>query len=351
MKEAMQMGQFTIGHDRPCFTIAEAGVNHNGNMDLAHRLIDEAAKSGVDAVKFQSFVTEKLVTPKATKAVYQIETTGSDGDQFAMLKALELSAGQQAELKKHCDEIGILYLCTPYEEESVDLLDHLGVAGYKIGSTDTTNLPFLRYVAKKGRPVILSSGMCTLGEVEMAVNTVRSNGLENHFAMLQCVSEYPAPLKDVNLRVINTYRQAFGCPVGFSDHTQGVVASSWAVAIGACIVEKHFTLDRNLSGPDHRASLEPSELKQYVDLIRQVELALGTGVKIPTSIESDNKNKMQKSLVAVREIKAGQTLSEGDLTSKRPGSGLPPWFMNQVVGRRARRAISANELINLDALD
>lgn len=351
MSSGFQLGPFAVSHESPCLIIAEAGVNHNGNMDLAHKLIDEAKAAGANCVKFQSFIADKLATSAAPKTVYQIKNTGVSGNQLSMLRELELSADQQMQLKRHCDESDILYLCTPYEEESVDLLDRMNVAGYKIGSTDTTNLPFLRHVARKGRPTILSSGMCTLGDVEMAIHTMRTNGLNNKVAMLQCVTEYPAPMSDVNLRVMHTFRQAFCCPVGFSDHTQDTVTGSWAAALGACIIEKHFTLNRDLPGPDHRASIEPAELKQYVELIRQLELALGDGIKTLTTHELDNKSKAQKSLVAAKNLKAGQIIVGSDITCKRPGSGLPPTWIAQIIGKKIIRDIAENEVISLAAIN
>lgn len=336
-----------IGASHPCFIIAEAGVNHNGDMQMAHRLIDEAFAAGANAVKFQSFVTEELITAQAPKARYQIETTGMSGSQYSMLKALELTDGEQLELKNHCDSIGIIYICTPYEQISVDMLDDIGVAAFKVASTDITNLPFLHYIARKGRPVILSTGMCTLGEVEEAVNTLIHNGLMGSLALLQCTSEYPAPFDEVNLKAIHTMEKAFRCPVGFSDHTPGVGASPWAVAIGACIIEKHFTLDRNLPGPDHRASIEPSELLELVHTIRNVESALGNGIKQPSNSEIPNKQTMQKSLVARHYISAGQVITENDLTAKRPATGIPPAWLGRIAGKCARLEIAQDEILQL----
>ena len=298
MIKPVKIGDHWVGPGHPCFIIAEAGVNHNGNMDLAHRLIDVAVEGGADAIKFQCFVSEKLVTPKALKAEYQVETTSNKSGQLEMLKALELSDEHHAELKEHCAEKKILYLCTPYEESSVDMLDRMGLAAYKIASTDTTNTPFLKYVASKGRPVILSTGMSTLAEVEQAVNALSSAGLEGKIIILHCTSEYPAPIEDTNLLAMLTMQQAFSCPVGFSDHTPYLGAGPWAVVLGACIIEKHFTLDRNMPGPDHRASLTPDELVELVHTVRQVELSLGNGVKRPMTGELKNKPLMQKSLVA-----------------------------------------------------
>ena len=350
MIQPVKIRNFMIGPDNPCFIIAEAGVNHNGDMKLAHKLIDAAAEARADAVKFQSFIAEDIVTAEAQKANYQVETTGEDGGQFAMLEKLELSEDQQKELKSHCDKVGILYLCTPYEERSADLLEAIDVAAYKIASTDTTNIPFLRYIARKGIPVVLSTGMSSLGEVEEAVNELKLRGLDGKIIILQCTSEYPAPINEINLWAMKTMELAFGCPVGFSDHTPGIGASPWAVAAGACVVEKHFTLDRNMEGPDHRASIEPNELEELVRTIRDVEVALGDGIKRPMPSELPNKTRMQKSLVATRSISAGEIIQKADLTCKRPGSGLPPKWFDRVVGRKAAKEIQKEETLELNSI-
>lgn len=351
MIQPVRIGNRLVGPGQPCFVIAEAGVNHNGDIHLAHRLIDAAAEAGADAVKFQSFVTEELITPEVPKASYQVKTTGEPGSQHKMLKALELSADEQAELKAHCEQVGILYLCTPYENTSVDMLDRMGIAAFKIASTDTTNIPVLRHIASKGRPVILSTGMSTLGEVEQAVNTLRAEGLDDKIVILHCTSEYPAPVSEVNLRAILTMQQAFACPVGFSDHTPGMGASPWAVAVGASVIEKHFTLDRNMVGPDHRASLEPDELSTLVRTVRDVQTALGDGIKRPMPSELPNKPLMQKSLVARRSIRAGDTITSDDLTCKRPGSGLAPSWFDRVVGKRAAVDIPKDGVLTLSNVD
>jgi N,N'-diacetyllegionaminate synthase len=351
MIQSVQIARHLLGPGQPCLIIAEAGVNHNGDMALARRLIDAAVKAGADAVKFQSFITEDLITPQAPKAGYQVETTGEPGSQYAMLKALELDASQHAELKAYCEHAGILYLCTPYENRSIDMLDRLEVAAYKVASTDTTNVPFLRYLASKGRPVILSTGMSDLGEVERAVETLRGGGLEGKLVLLHCTSEYPAPLRELNLRAMLTMQHAFGCPVGFSDHTPGVGASPWAVALGACVLEKHFTLDRQLPGPDHRASLEPGELAELVQTVRDLEAALGDGIKRPTPAELGNKPRMQKSLVACRAIRRGQVITAEDLACKRPGDGLSPAWFDRVVGKRAAVNISKDEALSLSNVE
>ena len=351
MIQTVSVSNRLIGHGQPCFIIAEAGVNHNGDMRIAHRLIDAAAKAGVDAIKFQSFVTEELITNDAPKADYQVKTTGDSDSQFKMLKELELSADEQTLLKSYCEEKHIIYLCTPYENKSIDMLDYMGVAAFKVASTDTTNVPFLRDIAKKGRPVFLSTGMSTLGEVEQAINTLLAEGLDNKIIILHCTSEYPAPLSEVNLRAILNMQEAFGCPVGFSDHTSDLGVSSWAVAIGACVIEKHFTLDRNMIGPDHKASIEPEELSILVKNIRNLEAALGDGIKKVMPSELQNKPFMQKSLVAKRNIYVGKIITSDDLICKRPGYGLNPSWFDRVVGQRSATDIPKDKILTLASVD
>lgn len=349
--KAVEIGGRAVGPGYPCFVVAEAGVNHNGDVEVAKQLIDMAAEAGADAVKFQSFITEELITPNAMKAEYQVESTGEAGSQFEMLKALELSADEHRELKAHCDECGVVYLCTPYEATSVDMLDKLGVAAYKVASTDTTNVPLLGHMARKGRPVILSTGMSSLGEVEEAVEALEHGGLGGKIVILHCTSEYPAPYGELNLRAMRTLEQAFGYPVGFSDHTPGVGASPWAVALGAEMIEKHFTLDRAMKGPDHRASVEPEQLAELVKTIRELEAALGDGVKRIVASERPNKSVMQKSLVAARAIAAGAIIRLEDLTAKRPGTGLPPSWIDKIVGKQAARDIDKDETLALSDVD
>lgn len=351
MTKQVSIGDHLVGTRQPCLIIAEAGVNHNGNLSLAHQLIDAAVESGANAVKFQSFITDEIIIDIAPKAKYQVETTDSTISQYELLKSLELSFDQQAELKRHCDEAGILYLCTPYETVSVDRLDEIGVHAFKIASTDTNNLPFLRYLAAKGRPAILSTGMSTLGEVEKAVCTLQKGGLQNRIVILQCTSEYPVPLEDVNLLAMKTMEQAFGCPIGFSDHTRGIGASPWAVALGAVVIEKHFTLDRSLPGPDHRASLEPGEFADLVQTIRAVEAALGDGIKRIMPSEAANKLHMQKSLTARQTVEEGHTITEEDIGCRRPAGGLAPEYYSLVIGRRAARTIRAGEQVSLAAVE
>lgn len=351
MIQPVQIGKRLVGPGQPCFVVAEAGVNHNGDVRLAHQLIDAAAEAGADAVKFQSFITEELVTTETPKAGYQVETTGEPGSQYEMLKGLELGVNQHAELKAHCEQLEILYLCTPYDNTSVDMLDHMNVAAFKVASTDTTNIPYLRYIASKNRPVILSTGMSTLGDVEEAVNTLQGGGLIGKIVILHCTSEYPAPIHEANLRAMLTMQQAFNCPVGFSDHTQGIDASVWAVAVAACVIEKHFTLDRNMPGPDHKASLEPAELAKLVQTVHDVETVLGDGVKRLMPSELANKPLMQKSLVARRDISAGKIIKSEDLICKRPGFGLAPSWLDRVVGKRAAVDIPKNKVLTLFSVD
>jgi N,N'-diacetyllegionaminate synthase len=351
MTKPVKIEDFMIGSGNSCLIIAEAGVNHNGDVELAHKLINAAKKAGADAIKFQSFIADDLVTVETEKANYQIETTGGNGGQLDMLKKLELSAEQQVALKNHCDEVGILYLCTPYEEKSADLLESIGIAAYKIASTDTSNIPFLRYLARKNIPVIFSTGMSTLGEVEESIKELKLHGLDGKIIIFQCTSEYPAPVQDSNLRAMKTMGMAFGCPVGFSDHTAGIGASPWAVAAGASVVEKHFTLNRDMEGPDHRASIEPGELQELVRTIRNVEAALGDGIKRPMPCEIANKSKMQKSLVAMRSLVAGEIVQETDLKCKRPGSGLLPRWFDKVIGKKVTRSINSNSVLTLSDID
>lgn len=350
MIEPVTIEEYAIGAGSPCFIIAEAGVNHNGDLETAFELVNAAIDSGADAVKFQCFQARSLVTGQARKADYQLSSTKRAGNQYEMLQSLELSFEQHRKLKQYCETKGILYICTPYDHLSIDQLDEMGVAAYKIASTDTTNIPMLRYIAAKQRPIILSTGMCSLGEVEAAVKTLRQSGLQQ-IILLQCTAEYPAPIEEVNLKVMQTMEQAFLCPAGFSDHTEGVGAAPWAAALGACVIEKHFTLDCSMEGPDHKASIEPSDFSLLVQTIRKVERALGSGIKEITPSEYKNKAVMQKSLVAARTIQSGERLTEDMLTCKRPATGLPPSLFDRLVGKRAKHTIKEGELLPADCID
>jgi N,N'-diacetyllegionaminate synthase len=331
------------------FIIAEAGVNHNGSLDLALRLVDAAQASGADAVKFQTFRADQLATRSAHKAPYQERTTAGSESQFEMLQRLELDAAAHRRLIERCEEVGIQFLSSPFDTQSADLLATLDVPVFKVPSGEITNLPFLEHLARKGRPMILSTGMSMLGEVEEAVRVIEAAGVPR-LTLLHCVTEYPAPYAEVNLRAMQTLKSAFGLPVGYSDHTPGIDIAIAAAALGAEVIEKHFTLDRALPGPDHAASLEPVELRQMVDAIRHVEAALGTGIKAPARCELPNISVARKSVVAARALPAGHQLTAVDLDIKRPGNGLAPKFLAVLVGRTLRSGIAKDEILSWDHL-
>jgi N,N'-diacetyllegionaminate synthase len=328
--------------------IAEAGVNHNGDMNLACRLVDVAAEAGADYVKFQTFSADRLVTRTARKADYQTRTTSGEETQYAMLRRLELTAEMHRVLMTRCAERDIGFLSTGFDIESVDFLYSLGQRLYKIPSGEITNLPYLRHIGRLGGDVILSTGMANLGEVEAALEVMESAGTSrSRITVLHCTTEYPAPMSEVNLRAMMSMQSAFGVRVGYSDHTQGIEVPIAAVALGACLIEKHFTLDRNLPGPDHEASLERQELKAMVAAIRHVEQALGDGIKRPSHSELQNKVVVRKSIVAARDIRQGELFSVENLAVKRPASGLSPMLFDEVLGRPAQRDYEADELIFL----
>lgn len=333
-----------VGPGHSCFIIAEAGVNHNGDVELAKRLVDVAAEAGADAVKFQTFKAERVISATAPKAEYQLQTTDPSESQLDMARRLELSPEAHRELQAYCQERGILFMSTPFDKESADLLDELGVPVFKIGSGEITNWPFLEYVARKGKPIILSTGMSYLSEVDEAVRVIRDAGCDQ-LVLLHCVSNYPADPADANLRAMQTMATAFHVPVGYSDHTPGIEVALAAVALGACVIEKHFTLDKNLPGPDHRASLEPHELQALVAGIRTVELALGNGAKRPARSEVDNRLVVRRSLAAASDIPEGTVLRSDMLQALRPASGISPALVEHVVGRRVRRSLKSGQLI------
>ena len=345
----VKVGDRLIGEGKPCFIIAEAGVNHNGSIELAKKLIDAAKDAGADAVKFQTFKTEDVVIEKAEKAEYQKETTGVEESQYGMLKKLELTEEDFRELADHAKEKEILFLSSPFDKESVDLLYELDVPAFKIGSGEITNFPLLKHIAKKGKTIILSTGMATLGEVEEALNVIRSEGVED-VILLHCVSNYPARMEDVNLRAMETLKQAFKIPVGFSDHTLGITVPIAAVTLGACVIEKHFTLDRNLIGPDQKASLEPDELKEMVKAIRDVKKSLGDGVKRPTKSEEEIKKVARRSVVAKVDIPKGTTITENMLDVKRPGTGIEPKYMEMIIGKGAKINIKKEDFITWEMI-
>lgn len=329
--------------------IAEAGVNHNGDLDMAKRLIAAAADAGADLIKFQTFNAKNLVSKTAPKAEYQKKATGATETQFEMLSRLELSPADHTVLIEECRRLGIGFFSTAFDNESFNLLTELGCLDLvKIPSGELTNLPLLRHMAAGGKPLLLSTGMANLAEIEAAIDAVEQAGTpRDRITVLHCTTEYPTPMEEVNLRAMVSLQQAFGTQVGYSDHTQGIEVPLAAVAMGAAVIEKHFTLDRNLPGPDHKASLEPHELKAMVDGIRNIERAFGDGIKRPSVSELKNKPIARKSIVAGRDIKAGEVLSEDNIAVKRPGTGISPMRWDEVLGRVATRDFSADELIVL----
>ena len=326
--------------------IAEAGVNHNGELNLAKQLVDAAVVAGADIVKFQSFQANKLVTGSAQQALYQKKALGHSQSQLAMLEKLELSPQQHQCLIDYCNQLGIEFLSTAFDEPSIDLLISLDPKRWKVPSGEITNLPYLRLIGAQGKPVILSTGMAKLGEIEAAIDVLESAGtLRREVTILHCTTEYPAPPHEVNLRAINTIAQAFGVSVGYSDHTDGIAVPIAAVAMGASLIEKHLTLDRRLPGPDHKASLEPDQFARMVKDIRIIEQSLGNGLKMPTSSEQVNLPVVRKSIVAARPIRAGEIFSADNLTTKRPGTGISPMLWDTWIGRIASRDFDVDELI------
>ena len=349
MVKAFEVAGRRIGVDCPCFVIAEAGVNHNGDEARAFEMVDAAAAAGSDAVKFQTFSADSLVSEGTRKAEYQARTSGASESQYEMLRRLELPPEVFRDLMGYCRERNLLFMSTPFDEKSADLLDELGMEIFKVPSGEITNLPLLAHIAAKGKPMIVSTGMARLGEVEDAVRVIEGAG-DPPVALLHCTSSYPTEPLDVNLRAMQTIGSAFGMPVGYSDHTLGNEIASAAVGLGACIIEKHFTLDRALEGPDHSASLEPDELAELIRGVRRVEQALGDGVKKPKDSEQDTAAVARKSIVVVNDISAGDRIAEGTLMLKRPGTGLPPKMIEFVVDRVARRDIPAGTTLSLDML-
>ena len=329
-----------------CLIIAEAGVNHNGDVEIAKKLCQAAKEAGADVVKFQTWITEKIITRNVDQAEYQRENTGRNESQFNMLKSLELSYDEFTEVKKYCDEIGITFASTADEEDSLDFLVDLGIPFIKIGSGDVGNIPYLRYIGQKKLPVILSTGMSTLADVEMSLKALRDGGA-TEITLLHCTTNYPCPYDAVNLKAMDTLKNAFGLSVGYSDHTEGTEVAVAAVARGAGVIEKHFTLDKNMEGPDHKASMEPSEFKKMVESIRHIESALGSGVKQPTKAEQEISKVVLKRIVAKRGIKAGQVIREEDLCVKRNDAGVPSNAWDIIVGTVARKDYNVDEGIEI----
>ncbi len=329
--------------------IAEVGVNHNGDIALAKKLIAEAALAGADFVKFQSFISKNIVSASAPKAEYQKKTTGSSESQLEMIQKLELSREDHVVLIKECYAHGIGFFSTAFDFQSFDLLMELGcLERIKIPSGELTNLPLLRYVSRFGKPLMLSTGMANLGEIEAAIEAIETAGTPRQLiTVLHCTTEYPTPMEDVNLRAMVTMKQAFDVEVGYSDHTHGIEVPIAAVALGATVIEKHFTLDRSLPGPDHKASLEPHELRAMITGIRNIELAMGNGIKRPTISELKNKPVARKSIVASCPIRVSEEFTTENITVKRPGTGLSPMLWDQVIGRKATRDFAPDELIEI----
>lgn len=329
------------------YVIAEAGVNHNGSLDLALKLADAAKAAGADAVKYQTFKAGALVTPDAGVARYQRENLGEQKSQYEMLKELELTKGEFTQLAMHCKAIGIDFCTTTFDRDSTAFaLDRLDLPFMKIPSGEITNLPFLEVAAASGKPIILSTGMCTMEEVADAVSVLRKAGASD-ITVLHCTTQYPAPYKDINLRAMREMGDILDLPFGYSDHTLGTEVSVAAVALGATVIEKHFTLDRTLSGPDHKASIEPDELRELVSQIRHVELAMGVKDKMVSEAESGNRDIVRKSIVAKVSINAGEEFTEDNLDVKRPGTGISPMKWHEVIGSYAKRAFDQNEMIEL----
>lgn len=324
------------------YIIAEAGVNHNGSVEVAKRLCSAAKEAGADAVKFQTWVTEKIITKNVERAGYQAENTGSDRSQFDMLKELELPYDAFKEIKRYCDAIGICFLSTADEQDSLDLLIELGIPLIKVGSGDVGNIPYLRYIGSKRLPVILSTGMSTLADVEISIRALEEGGARE-ITLLHCTTDYPCPYDAVNLRAMDTLKNAFGLEVGYSDHTIGIEIPVSAVARGAAVIEKHLTLDRHMEGPDHLASTEPGQFKEMVRAIRNVEEAMGTGIKQPTGAERGISKVVRKRIVARTEIPSGKAIEAGDLCIKRSREGLPASAWDLIVGTRAQRSFGIDE--------
>jgi N-acetylneuraminate synthase len=344
MVKNIKIGSKFIGEKQPVFVIAEVGVNHNGDLNLAKKLIDAATKSGADAVKFQTFTAELLVTKTAKQAAYQTRNIGKVETQHDMLKRLELNKSDYYVLRDYCRKKKIIFLSTPFSEPDADFLEKLGVPAYKTSSGDLDNLPFLKHLAKKGKPMIVSSGMSSLAELKAAIKTVKETG-NQRIIVLHCTSNYPAAPANLNLRALKTMQTELGILTGYSDHSLGITASLLAVALGACVIEKHFTLDKSMVGPDHKASLNPAELDKLVKLVREAEVMLGSFEKKCVPAEEDSKISGRKSIVAKRNLPAGTIIAASDLIMKRPGSGISPAEINKIIGRRAKRNIFKDKTI------
>lgn len=345
--KVIKIGGHKISDDSKTFLIAEAGVNHNGDMDLAKQMIDVAVDAAVDAVKFQTFKTEELILKNIEKVPYQKVTTDENETQYDMLKRLEVTKEQTKNLMDYCREKGILFLSTPFEKKSLDELDELGVCAFKVAATDLSNIQFLRQVAEKGKPIILSAGMCYMEEVERALSAIFP--INRDVILLQCTSNYPIRDEEANINVIRTFKRKFSMLVGYSDHSYGVGASPYAVAVGAKVIEKHFTLDKDMEGPDHKASVAPDELKQLVSNIRRVEKYLGDGIKMPSCSEQMTRRSLQKCLVAGMDIREGERFTTNNLTAKRTnGMGISALYFDDMLGKKSLRDYKKDEVVEWD---
>ena len=333
-----------MNNQKKVFIIAEAGDNHNGDYDTALKLVDKAVEAGADCVKFQTFVTERVISKLAEKADYQKESTGTGESQYEMVKKLELSFEQFRQIKKYCEQKKIMFLSTPFDLESIDFLQEIDIPFWKIPSGEITNLPYLEKIAHTGKDIIMSTGMCTIEEIQKAIDILKKNGA-GKMTLLHCNTEYPTPYEDVNLRAMKTMAETFGVEVGYSDHTKGIEVPIAAAAMGAVVIEKHSTLDKNMPGPDHKASLEPDELKQMIQSVRNIEKALGSSEKKPSTSEIKNIDIARKSIVAKKAIKKGEELTEDNLDIKRPGNGISPMYWYDLLGTKAVKDFSEDELI------
>jgi N,N'-diacetyllegionaminate synthase len=350
MNKEIKIGSNVISEKNPCFIIAEIGVNHNGDINLAKRMVDEALRCGANCVKFQTYRTERLVTKKSPKADYQLEVTNKEESQFDMLKKLELSTNQYEELIEYTKQTGTTFLSTPYNIEDIEFLEKLGVEAFKVASGQIVEKPFLYALAEKGLPVIISTGMAYLSEIDEAVRVFKDSGNEN-LILLQCTTNYPASIEDSNIRAMTTMNKAFDCLVGYSDHTENEISVLAAVATGATIIEKHFTLDKSMPGPDHSSSANPEEMTSLVQNIRKTELCLGNKYKSPSQIELNNSKGMRRSLVTISAIKKGDTLTKENIGFKRPASGLHPNYIYKVTGKKVSTDLAADSLLELSNIE
>lgn len=346
---AIKIGNKIIGENHPVFIIAEAGVNHNGEIEQAKKLVDIAVKTGADAVKFQTFNAEGVVTPDIDSADYAVKNIGKDIKQLDLIKSLELSNDDFISLKNYCDEKGIIFLSTPHSFDAIDFLDDL-VPAYKFGSGDLLNIPALKHAAEKGKPIILGTGMATMDDVKIAVDTIKSVG-NNQIVLLHCTTNYPCPIEETNLRSMQTMQRELDCIIGYSDHTMGIIVPIIATAMGANVIEKHFTIDKNLSGPDHKASLEEDELEKMITEVRVTEKILGSHEKQPTNSEKKIMTVVRKSLISKMEIRSGSIITVDMIDIKRPGTGIQPYDMDKIIGKKAKINIDKNEIFQLDMVE